>query len=79
MSSEVCRSYAASGEGMAPSPRFNGYDLTTRSDGRRPKSAIERAARHDHVDQRMVVERRSPRMKNAENADLSAQMLGTGR
>src|SRR5262249_32400851 len=45
-----------------------------------PPCSIERdaAARNNHVDVWMVVERRAPGVENRENANVSAQVLGIG-
>jgi len=46
-----------------------------------PALAIKRdaAARHDHVDMRVVGERRAPSVEDGEDADAGAQVLGIGR
>ena len=47
---------------------------------RHPALAVERdaAARHDHVDMRMMGERRTPGMENRGDADAGAEMAGVG-
>ena len=47
---------------------------------RYPAFAVERdaAARHDHVDVRMMGERRAPGMENRGDADAGAEVLGVG-
>ena len=46
-----------------------------------PARTIERdaAARHDHMDMRMVIERRAPGMEDREHTDTGAEVLGIGR
>ena len=46
-----------------------------------PALTIERdaAAWHDHVDVRMVGERRAPGVEDGEDADAGAEVLGIGR
>ena len=48
---------------------------------RHPALAVERdaAARHDHVDVRMMGERRAPGVQHRGDADAGAEMLGIGR
>ena len=48
---------------------------------RHPTLAVERdaAARHDHMDMRMMGERRAPGMENRGDADAGAEVLGVGR
>ena len=47
---------------------------------RHPALAVERdaAARHDHVDMRMMGERRAPGVQHGGDADAGAEMLGIG-
>src|SRR6516162_7731995 len=46
-----------------------------------PTFTVEResATRHNHVDMRMMVERRTPGMEDGEEADAGAEVAGVGR
>ena len=66
---------------LAEQPREHAYGEEEAGPAGDPALAIKRdaAARHNHVDVRMVGERRAPGVEDGEDADVGAEVLEIGR